>query len=112
MTCLYHEKLNVEHIQYGDWESVANITIPKEKCTCLNSIKSLNSMIRENRRLMDNTNARYCPAFGCNKKIHNSVVEDFSSFAVIYHRVCLHKVFTHCNDCRGFKLYNCKCVPF
>jgi hypothetical protein len=110
MSCLYHEKLNIKHIEYGDWEAVANITIPKEKCICLNDTKNImKSMIRENRRLMDKTDARYCPAFGCNKKIHKSVVDDFSNFSVIYHRTCLHKVFTHCNYCRGFKLYSCKC---
>ena len=64
---------------------------------------------RERRRRKDTTGAKYCSAPDCNKKINQSVVNQYPTKENHYHKSCLAEVFGKCWGCGRFKNYDCDC---
>ena len=64
---------------------------------------------RERRRRKDTTGAKYCSAPDCNKKINQSVVNQYPTKENHYHKSCLAEVFGKCWGCGRFKTYDCDC---
>jgi hypothetical protein len=124
---------------YSNWELLTGYDVsPSSKCACAHHIQNLfkirhietldmivigsscvskfseESRIdvnRQIRRQKDPEGTVYCAFSECNKKVLQSVVNQFPDEDKIYHKACLEKVFHKCWTCMKYKKYNCDCIP-
>lgn len=103
--CSHHieDRFTVKHITTGD------VIVIGSTCVGRFTGKLKIAVGRERRRRKDTTGAKYCANPDCNKKIKQSVVEQYSGKEQHYHKSCLEEIFGKCWGCGGYKIYDCDC---